>query len=102
MAAGRAVVASEVGGVPEALAAGGGVTAPPGDAAALAAQIERLVSDPTLARSMGLDGRRAVLARFGVERLVEETLALYQELGRQVRDGALSERGRTRTDSSRS
>jgi glycosyltransferase involved in cell wall biosynthesis len=100
MAAGRAVVASDVGGVAEALAEGGGVLVPVGDAAALADQVSRFVLDPRLAATLGEQGRRAVLDRFGAERMVEETISLYEELG----EGAtrtFNEPGRTRTGSSR-
>jgi glycosyltransferase involved in cell wall biosynthesis len=43
---GRAVVATAVGGLPEALAAGGGLLVPPSDPAALATGIAGLLLDP--------------------------------------------------------
>jgi glycosyltransferase involved in cell wall biosynthesis len=78
MAAGTAVVATAVAGVREQIDDGvSGLVVPPGDAAALAAAIERLHDD---------DGLRARLAaaaaerveRFSVERAVRKTLAVYE------------------------
>jgi glycosyltransferase involved in cell wall biosynthesis len=55
MACGRPVIATSVNGVPEAVVDGvSGLLIPPGDAAGLAATIERLVLDPELAREMGV------------------------------------------------
>lgn len=52
MACGRPVIATNVGGVPEEIGAGG-VIVPPRDAAALAAAIERLAVDPAERRALG-------------------------------------------------
>jgi glycosyltransferase involved in cell wall biosynthesis/O-antigen/teichoic acid export membrane protein len=95
LAVGRAVVASAVGGVPEALEGGGGILVPPDDVEALAGAIDGLVADPAHARALGEEGRRAVAARFGEDRMVEETLGLYEELLSGLD-------ARTRTGSSRS
>jgi glycosyltransferase involved in cell wall biosynthesis len=102
LAAARAVIGTEVGGVPEMLAGGGGVIVDPGDPVALAEQIEALLADPARARAMGLEGRRAVLERFGVERMVEQTLSLYEELATHPAGPGVSRPGRTHTGSSRS
>src|SRR5947208_2452803 len=57
MAAGRAVVASAVGAMPELIEDGvHGLLVPPGDDAALAAALDRLLRDPALACRLG-DGR---------------------------------------------
>lgn len=66
MAAGRPVVATAVGGVPEALS-GCGFTVRPGDYEALATGVVRLLEDPTLAASLGVRSRRRVLHTFGQE-----------------------------------
>ena len=84
MSAGRAVVATDVGGVAEALEDGGGVIVPPGDPEALAREIGRLLQDPDLAGRLGAQGRRAVLGRFSVERMVAETLDVYEGLLERV------------------
>jgi glycosyltransferase involved in cell wall biosynthesis len=80
-AAGRPVVATDVGGVAEVVRDGAsGFVVPPGDAAALAARVGTLLDDPDAARAMGLAGREWVRGRFGSERLVGDLTALYGEL----------------------
>lgn len=66
MAAGRPVVATAVGGVPEALS-GCGFTVRPGDYEALATGVVRLLEDPALAASLGARGRQRVVHAFGQE-----------------------------------
>src|SRR5262249_20388879 len=61
MAAGRAVVASRVGGIPELVADGEtGLLVPPGDAEQLAAAIVRLLADAGLRQAMGRAGRARI------------------------------------------
>jgi glycosyltransferase involved in cell wall biosynthesis len=68
MAAGRPVVAAATGGVPELVEDGRtGLLVPPGDAAALAAALRRLIEDRVLARRLGEEGRRSALHRFNLE-----------------------------------
>jgi len=79
MARGRAVVASDVGGLPEIVADGEtGLLVPPGDADALAAALLALARDPARARVLGEAGRRRAQVEFSVERCVERTDALYR------------------------
>lgn len=66
MAAGRPVVATAVGGVPEALS-GCGFTVRPGDYQALAEGIVTLLRDPALGASLGAHGRHRVIHHFGQE-----------------------------------
>jgi glycosyltransferase involved in cell wall biosynthesis len=81
MAAGLPVLATRVSAVPEVVVDGEtGLLVPPSDAATLAAGIERLAADPDLRRRLGAAGRARVRERFGLERMVEETLAVYAEL----------------------
>jgi glycogen synthase len=61
MAAGKAVVASRVGGVPEVVLDGEtGVLVPPGDPAALAAVLRRIATDDALRERLGAAGLRRV------------------------------------------
>ena len=77
-AAGCAIVATAVDGVPESLDGGhAGVLVPARDPAALAAALDRLLSDPA-ARARQAAAAGEGLARFKVERMVDETLALYR------------------------
>jgi glycosyltransferase involved in cell wall biosynthesis len=84
MAAGRPVVATRVGGVPEAVDDGvEGLLVPPGDPAALAAAALSLLADPARARALAAAARRRVAADFGVARMARELELLYAEvLGR--------------------
>jgi glycosyltransferase involved in cell wall biosynthesis len=80
MAAGLPVVATHVGGIPDAVHEGEtGFLVPSGDVAALADRLERLVSDPALRVRLGEGGRRRV-EEFSVETMVRRTEALYERL----------------------
>ena len=82
MAAGCAVVASPVGGIPEVL--GGeeatGVSVPPGDAPALARAIGSLLDDPHRRAELGQQARDRVRQAFSCERMTESMASLYHEL----------------------
>jgi glycosyltransferase involved in cell wall biosynthesis len=81
LAAGVPVVATAVGGTPEIVVDGEhGLLVPPGRPDELAAAIGRLVDSPELARRMGARGRERALRRFGLERMISETLELYERL----------------------
>jgi glycosyltransferase involved in cell wall biosynthesis len=81
MAAGRPVVASAVGPIPEIVVEGEtGLLVPPGDSDALARAVVRLLRDPRLAARLGRAGRARVEAKFGLDGMVARTDALYQEL----------------------
>ena len=84
MACGTAVVASNVGGIPEVVAdAQTGLLVPPGDPAVLAAAISSLVTDPARAAAMGQLGRQRVAAEFSWASVAAQTAALYTELTRE-------------------
>lgn len=81
MAAGKPVVATRVGGVPEAVIHGEtGLLIPPRDPQALADAILLLLADRPLADAMGRAGRDRVAKNFGLDRMIRETEALYEEL----------------------
>ncbi|MDD5556204.1 MAG: glycosyltransferase [bacterium] len=81
MAAGRPVVATRVGGVPEAVEDGvTGLLVPARDPAALAGAIGRLLSDRDAARRMGMRGLDRARREFTVERMVGAYEDLYEEL----------------------
>jgi glycosyltransferase involved in cell wall biosynthesis len=81
LAAGRPVVATRVGGVPDVVREGeDGFLVAPGAIDALADRLERLAGDEELRRRMGEAGRERVLPRYSVERLVDDVDALYRSL----------------------
>ncbi|MDZ4257966.1 MAG: glycosyltransferase family 4 protein [Gemmatimonadales bacterium] len=79
MAAGVPVVASDTGGLPEALAGGGGLLVPPGNADRLAAAVRQLLDNPAEREALGAAGRTAA-TQFAVPRLVARTLDVYRSL----------------------
>jgi len=79
MACSRAVVATRAGGLPEAVAHGEtGLLVPPHDDAALAEAITALLRDPVRRQAMGEAGRARVVAEFSVEKMVKDTVAVYE------------------------
>ena len=81
MFAGRAIVASEVGEVAVALAHGeAGVLVEPGNSAALAAALDRLLSDPIHARTLGERAARRATAEYDVSRMVSRYVGVYEAL----------------------
>jgi glycosyltransferase involved in cell wall biosynthesis len=84
MAAGRAVVCTDVGGVSDVVTLGvSGILVPHGDPAALAAAIDRLLADPAARERLGNEARRAVYPRYDLSRLVTDITALYSSLVRE-------------------
>jgi glycosyltransferase involved in cell wall biosynthesis len=80
-AAGRPVIGTQVGGIPDIIAAGvNGLLVPSGDARALAAALQELIADPGRRRSMGLAGRQIVMERHSSERMVRELKDVYRTL----------------------
>jgi glycosyltransferase involved in cell wall biosynthesis len=81
MYAGRACVATAVGGVPEVIKSGdNGLLVPPGDEVALVEAISTLVRSVDLRRRLGAAARRAVEDGFTEAAYLESLKALYLEL----------------------
>ncbi len=81
MAAGKPVVASRVGGIPEAVEDGKtGILVPPGDARALTEALSVMLDNPARAWEMGRRGRERAERLFDEERMVDGICALYREL----------------------
>ena len=81
MALGRPIVATRVGGIPEAIQDGdSGVLVAPRDAGALARAIGGLMSDPAAADAMGARARSRVTARFTRERMLEDLAGVFSQL----------------------
>lgn len=78
MAAGKAILASRVGGVPEIVQDGKtGLLFPAGDADALAEAIERLTADAALRQRLGAAGRERAQA-FDWDAIADQYLDIYQ------------------------
>jgi len=78
MERGRAVIASDVGGLPEIVAAGEtGLVVPSGDPATLAETIVELARDPARTQALGAAGRERALSAFSQARCTERTETLY-------------------------
>ncbi|MBI5788266.1 MAG: glycosyltransferase family 4 protein [Candidatus Schekmanbacteria bacterium] len=80
-AAGKPVIATNSGGTPELVENGEtGILIPPIDAASLAQALHNLLIDKDLAAKMGQAGRMRIERLFSIERHVQKTAAIYQEL----------------------
>lgn len=85
LAAGKPVVATDVGGNRELVRDGEtGLLVPADDPAALSAALRRLIDDPELASRVAAEGERFVREHLTLDRMIEETESLYY--------GILSER----------
>jgi alpha-maltose-1-phosphate synthase len=81
MACGTAVVASDVGGIPEVVEHGHtGLLVPPGDPEALADALNTLVRDPAKAAAMGKAGRERAVTEFSWTTIAAQTAQLYASL----------------------
>jgi len=81
MAQGTPVVATAVGGTPEAVVDGEtGLLVPPRDPAALSTALERLLGDPDLRRRLGEAGRARVRERFDAAAMERRVLEVYDEV----------------------
>jgi glycosyltransferase involved in cell wall biosynthesis len=80
MAAGKPVIGSRVGGIPDLVKDGyNGLLVEPGDVSGLAKAIQKLVADENLRRTMGERGR-AMAPAYSVEKMVEKINGLYMSL----------------------
>jgi glycosyltransferase involved in cell wall biosynthesis len=80
LAAGKPVVAYEVGGVPDVVREGvDGFLVEQGSTSGLATRLAQLAADPELGRRLGEAGRERVLERYGVGRLLDDVDRLYRD-----------------------
>ncbi len=82
-AAGRAIVATDTPGCREVVEDGvEGLLVPPGESAALATALRRLIGQPDERKAMGAAGRARAIADLDIDQVVARTLAIYGELRR--------------------
>lgn len=79
MAAGIPAVAARVGGIPEIAGRGTVALVAPGDPAALATAVARLLDDPPAAAAQAAAARARVRERFSAQACATATLAVYEE-----------------------
>lgn len=93
MAAGRAIVATEVGAAPDLIEDNvHGLLVPPGDAGRLADAIDRLLRQPELARRLGEAARRRSRDRYSREAMVDRFTDFYEGLVGRKRFRAMGAR----------
>ncbi|MEJ2888004.1 glycosyltransferase [Actinomycetospora aeridis] len=80
LAAGRPVVATAVGGIPEIVTPGEGVLVPAGDATAVAGALRDLLADPGRRRALGVAARARYEAAFDADRWAGEMRRLYEDV----------------------
>jgi glycosyltransferase involved in cell wall biosynthesis len=78
----KPVIASDHGGARETVLTNvSGFLVPPGDAAALATALEKVIATPPHGRvNMGMAGRAHIIRNYSRERMCNETIALYRSL----------------------
>ncbi|MCB0179192.1 MAG: glycosyltransferase family 4 protein [Anaerolineae bacterium] len=78
---GRPVVATRVGGLPEAVDEGqSGLLVPPEEPQALATAISKIINNPQLAAEMGAYARRLSETRYSWQPIADQILAVYQNV----------------------
>jgi glycosyltransferase involved in cell wall biosynthesis len=81
MACGKPIVATTAGGMPEVVEDGKtGILVPPRDPEAMAGGIVTLLKDESLRHAMGQAGLSLAQARFSAERMVQDTLRVYERV----------------------
>ena len=93
LGAARAVIASEVGGMPEVIEDGvTGRLVAPADPASLAEAIDQLLDDRTAAEDLAAAGKQRVEQHFSAEAMVRGNLAVHRELIEQMHSGQTNEK----------
>ena len=94
MAARKAVVASQVEGIPEIVVDGvTGILVPPREHGAIANAVCRLIGDASARKQMGIAGRERVEREFNIRRTTRAHEALYLSLSRRCSDSAARPQG---------
>ena len=80
MSLGLAIIASDVGGVSEAIDETTGIIVPLGDGGAITAALTKLLSDPSRIPLMGATARQKMLEEFTLEQMLQNTEKIYTEI----------------------
>jgi len=85
MAAGKPVIATPVGGVPELVSEGEtGLLVPPRSPEKLAEAIGYLLGNSNVARSMGMSGRERVVEYFSEQTMLNQVMTMYREMAKTI------------------
>lgn len=88
------VVGTDIRGIRDLLEGDVGTLIPPGDVAALAAALDGVITDPDAAAARARRGRLQMVERFGIERVLDMQMELYDRLrGGRLAPGAPVGRG---------
>lgn len=91
MAAGKPVVATNGGALPEIVLPGiTGALVPMGDSAAMAEAVIGMLADPEQARRMGAAGRKRVLEKFTIEHTAATIASVYDDVLRNSRRASMA------------
>lgn len=82
LAFGKPLLLSAVGGFPEVAATGAAALVPPGDPAALHAELTRLLADPAARERLGAVAREAAATTYSWDTIAAQHVALYERLRR--------------------
>jgi glycosyltransferase involved in cell wall biosynthesis len=95
-ASGRAIITTNVPGCRDIVRQGvNGILVEPKNATVLAGAVEELLNDPERRRKMGERGREIAVSEFSQERVVRETLSLYDRLLKPGNGSSAMTSGRT-------
>jgi glycosyltransferase involved in cell wall biosynthesis len=86
MALGTPVASTGAGGLPEMLGQGAGLVVPPGDPAALAEAVARMLEDPVLRTNL-IERARTEVLRFSDRRMADEVRSVYRSCAHSL-DGS--------------
>jgi glycosyltransferase involved in cell wall biosynthesis len=79
-ASGLPIITTDVPGCRDVVSHGvNGLLVPPRNPQALAEAIEKLLANPALRNDMGTSGRQLALEKFSLEKIIEQTLGIYQK-----------------------
>jgi glycosyltransferase involved in cell wall biosynthesis len=100
---GKAVIGTDLSGVPELVLDGEtGFVVPPGSPEALARRMGEMLSDTELRGRFGAAARARVLTHFNVENMVRQTVSIYENVlagrGRPGKSSVAPERHRERNE----
>ncbi|MEV0777477.1 glycosyltransferase [Streptomyces sp. NPDC050433] len=90
MAAGRPVLSTRVSGVTEIMDGDNGILVPPRDPGALAGGALALLRDSGLASRVAGAGRRTYLRKYTLDRMIDQTVKVYEELAGPAEPAAVA------------